>query len=686
MLNLMAVFNNDTILYYDFSSVDADTIFDNSSNKINAFIYETNFKSGLFDNAAEFNDTSSYILVDDEDQLDAHKFTIMAWVNPYTYGSDWRRMEILEKTNSYWMNIGSGNNARQGKGILRCGIFGMTEEEGRTMWRYIDSDRPVPVGEWTHTAFTYDGDTLISYLNGVRVAEMAIGLPYVSHREGARLSVGVKYTPNIPPTIEAYFDGLIDEVIILDTVLNDAGIRNSIKQLHVDRTDFLLIGAESVSDSVQLVSNIDWKISTSCNWIQVNKKCGSGNATIKFTLTENTDNLTRVGYIEFKDKNTELTRKVRLEQNVDPIELTLSDSIGATGARFTGYELELDASHPWTAAPRSNWLTNLQTNGERGEQTLTITPDAYNGDSVRYDTIDFFVGDSLIESFTIAQFYPLEIQFLGRRPVFGPFPAEAKSSLIINCDWELLPNNMLTVDKTSGLANDTVEIELSTLDTNTSERSNYLNLKGMYGNSELKYLDEYALGFTQLPLDLQLMTMDTLKISHNAIIDTFSFIATYNWELSSNKEWLTTNIASQVVPQVYLDGVNPLYNVIATAEANTTKDKRYAALKITSHTLTDSIVIEQAAYDGTSMISLAKESIRIYPNPASEFITIETEQLTEGASYSIYNTQGINLLRGNINNPVHKINLQNILLNGIYIINIVDGDGKLVVSEMISIQ
>jgi hypothetical protein len=164
-------------------------------------------------NALEFDDTDDYVYVGDHDVLDLNHFTLMAWVKPYSRGSDPARIEILEKTDSYWMNI------RRDTGVLRCGgYFGPTREN---RWHAQDSDKPIPLNEWTHCSCTYDGKLLKVYLNGEEAGTKEV--PDFLQEYDYSLAIGAKITYS--GKRQALFHGSIDEVSIWNVALTQTTIQ-----------------------------------------------------------------------------------------------------------------------------------------------------------------------------------------------------------------------------------------------------------------------------------------------------------------------------------------------------------------------------------------------------------------------------------------------------------------------------
>lgn len=164
-------------------------------------------QQGYVGNAVHFIDSAYIFAGKDESSLNLEKFTTMAWIKPLSYGLDSKRIEIVERTNVFWMNIRSDTR------IFRAGIFDKDDK-----WYFIDSDCIIPLNEWIHTAFTYDGDSLKIYINGRLSGSYSAGNRGLSSAQNRTLSIGSRQPlTNEPPA--AFFDGLIDEFRLFDTIL-----------------------------------------------------------------------------------------------------------------------------------------------------------------------------------------------------------------------------------------------------------------------------------------------------------------------------------------------------------------------------------------------------------------------------------------------------------------------------------
>ena len=142
--------------------------------------------------------------------LDVDRYTLSAWVrptgveNPQTF----ERWEVLEKAGAYWMNVRTNGRVRVG------GFFGGCANAN---WKYFDSTRAIPMGQWRHVAATYDGTWPRVFINGT-----AAGSTRVTGRtcaSGEPLAVGAKNAP-AKGLLEAFWDGRLDDVRVYNRALS----------------------------------------------------------------------------------------------------------------------------------------------------------------------------------------------------------------------------------------------------------------------------------------------------------------------------------------------------------------------------------------------------------------------------------------------------------------------------------
>jgi hypothetical protein len=214
----------DLVLYYDFEDIVDSVVHDQSANALNGIRYNTSVTAGKEGNALAYNDSTSFIYLGKDARLNMPQFTLMAWVKPYSRGSDKQRMEILEKTDSYWFNLRNGNTPKllEERGKMRVGGFFKATEASEKQWIYLDTKSIIEPQVWTHTIFTYDNIKMSAYLNGVPDASMNV--PPILHHSFFPASIGCKISKD--SVFEARFHGIIDEFFMLSRALTQVEIDN----------------------------------------------------------------------------------------------------------------------------------------------------------------------------------------------------------------------------------------------------------------------------------------------------------------------------------------------------------------------------------------------------------------------------------------------------------------------------
>ncbi len=141
--------------------------------------------------------------------------TVAAWINPTgtsTFnpivakgylGSLQYYMDVHKFGSSFYLEVAVANAA----GISK-----------------VQSATTIPTNSWTHVAFTYDGGTVLMYINGKADANsLKVTMPLAVYTQ-YDLTIGV-YPGGLPSySSTAWFDGLIDEVHLLATNLTASQI------------------------------------------------------------------------------------------------------------------------------------------------------------------------------------------------------------------------------------------------------------------------------------------------------------------------------------------------------------------------------------------------------------------------------------------------------------------------------
>ena len=196
-------FDNSLRLWLQMDEDNADKFEDSSQdNHQITTIGEVPISSGKFGNAAVF-DRGNYIEIDNTGDFNPENITISAWINP---ASTHQYAAAMMKSSSFNWDDGYGMAYYDG-GI---NFFINSYADG-----YISAD--IETNTWTHVVATYDGETSKLYINGqlVGTRDLAGGISPSS----SNILIGRGAVDE-----ESYWDGMIDEVIILDRALGDGEI------------------------------------------------------------------------------------------------------------------------------------------------------------------------------------------------------------------------------------------------------------------------------------------------------------------------------------------------------------------------------------------------------------------------------------------------------------------------------
>jgi uncharacterized repeat protein (TIGR01451 family) len=192
---------------YSFSEASGTTVADQSGNGHTGTIANGTWTtSGKYGQALQFNGSSTKISIPDATDLHlSTAMTLEGWVNPSAVTSAWRDL-IYKGNDDLYLMATTTQSGRPAGG----GTFGGTNVT-------LAGTSTLPLNTWTHVATTYDGATLVLYVNGTQVSSVP--------RTGA-------LTTSISPleiggdsVFGQYFQGMIDEIRIYNVALPPSQIQ-----------------------------------------------------------------------------------------------------------------------------------------------------------------------------------------------------------------------------------------------------------------------------------------------------------------------------------------------------------------------------------------------------------------------------------------------------------------------------
>jgi hypothetical protein len=140
------------------------------------------------------------------------------------------------------------------------------------------------------------------------------------------------------------------------------------------------------------------------------------------------------------------------------------------------------------------------------------------------------------------------------------------------------------------------------------------------------------------------------------------------FDVQSNVSWSVSSSQSWLVPNLTNGSGNSA--ITLTADQNTTSGSRTANVTVSSPGLVPQSLLVTQDLGVTSVSSNQNPSIRVYPNPAKDFLFIDG--FVSKTFVNVYNVNGVRLLSNVLSSPV--INIGN-LENGVYFLKITDRKG-----------
>ena len=178
--------------------------------------------------------------------------------------------------------------------------------------------------------------------------------------------------------------------------------------------------SESGSKTFELTSSTSWTVSSDQEWCSVTPTNGSGNVSLKVSVTTNTTSSTRTARITFRSGTN--TKVITVTQTGDTI-LSISPTSINAGATAVTYSINITSNLSWTASSSQSWCSVNSTSGS-DNSTILVDVNANTSSSPRIATITIN-SEGVTKTVIISQ--------VGAGTVITPFNDKCINAISIPC-------------------------------------------------------------------------------------------------------------------------------------------------------------------------------------------------------------------------------------------------------------
>lgn len=184
----------------------------------------------------------------------------------------------------------------------------------------------------------------------------------------------------------------------------------SSEQIMVSPTTLDFSSAAGVQEHVTVTANCKWMITNIPNWLIVNPKEGSGNATITIeTASQNTGNERAVQLkISGLERNVTMTVRQRGEGSTEPTpteehSLTVDRTSLSFDATATQQTFNVTSTDAWTVSSNQTWCTVTPASGSSYDHSVKVSVTANTGTTARTATVTVKNGYTADRIVTVTQ-------------------------------------------------------------------------------------------------------------------------------------------------------------------------------------------------------------------------------------------------------------------------------------------
>ena len=163
----------------------------------------------------------------------------------------------------------------------------------------------------------------------------------------------------------------------------------------------VVFAPEGSTAEVSLLSNGDWSVDSSLDWVTVTPTSGNGDDILRLTASANDSGESRLGTIKVSTKDSNATLTVT--QSPMAAFLTVSPEEIECGSQGGAFDVEVQSNVDWQLSVLPSWITASATSGSNdGHVVLTVAPITDEIAGGREATLSF-TGEDLVASLHVKQ-------------------------------------------------------------------------------------------------------------------------------------------------------------------------------------------------------------------------------------------------------------------------------------------
>ena len=337
--------------------------------------------------------------------------------------------------------------------------------------------------------------------------------------------------------------------------------------------------ASSGTQTIQVISNTSWQVSSLPSWVTVDKTNGNGSLEIKVSAEDNPNTTERTGEFVVSQPGLSAMATVKVRQNGKTFDVATTTLSFNDKQETQTVSIATDGT--WRAYTSADWI-QIAPESATGNSTLSITVSENSSEGERSDSVNIIMGDA---SATVAviqkgKYFTVDNSLLD----FTSKGGQLGVSITTNAPWTARVDgnvDWLSLSPISG--NENAEVKITTTD-NASVNS---RSAGVYFDAIGRNVNILV---TQKARYLTVNTNELLFYSKGGTSNAITISTDGTYAISCSDNWLTVSRSADTFT--------------VTASENDTKDARIGKITISLTDLKEgsysvTLTVTQLNYGGT---------------------------------------------------------------------------------------